>query len=76
MIMNINIIWRMISMVKQSLNGVPETLLIPLWARAVETKKNNSIIKDYKALDMMESIDYDFSKILTITKIDGDGYIG
>ena len=36
-------------MVKQSLNGVPETLLIPLWARAVETKKNNSIIKDYKA---------------------------
>lgn len=63
-------------MVKQSLNGVPETLLIPLWARAVETKKNNSIIKDYKALDMMESIYYDFSKILTITKIDGDGYIG
>ncbi|MBX4265489.1 class I SAM-dependent methyltransferase [Clostridium estertheticum] len=49
-------------MVKQKLSGVPETLLIPLWARAIETKKSNPIIKDYKAVEMMDSIDYDFSK--------------
>ncbi len=47
---------------QQKLSGVPETLLIPLWARAVETKNSNPIIKDYKAIEMMENIDYDFSK--------------
>lgn len=44
------------------LKGVCETLLIPLWARAYETKREDSIIKDYKAVDMMDKIDYDFSK--------------
>ncbi|WP_454055223.1 hypothetical protein [Clostridium sp. Marseille-Q7071] len=47
---------------QQKLSGVPETLLIPLWARAIETKNSNPIIKDYKAIEMMENIDYDFSK--------------
>lgn len=46
----------------QKLKGVPETLLIPLWAKATETKRPNSIIKDGKALEIMEQIDYDFSK--------------
>lgn len=43
------------------LTGVPETMLIPLWARAQETRREDSIIKDFKALDMVEKIDYDFS---------------
>lgn len=30
----------------QNLGGVPETLLIPLWARAVESKQENPIIKE------------------------------
>jgi O-methyltransferase involved in polyketide biosynthesis len=47
---------------RQSLSGVPETLLIPLWARAVETKGPNPIIRDEKAVEMMSQIDYDFSK--------------
>lgn len=47
---------------QQKLNGVPETLLIPLWARAIETNKDDSIVKDYKAVEMVENIDYDFSK--------------
>lgn len=47
---------------KQKLTGVPETLLIPLWARAVETKREDSIVKDYKAVEMVEKISYDFSK--------------
>lgn len=47
---------------QQKLKGVPETLLIPLWARAIETQNSKPIIKDYKAVEMMKSIDYDFSK--------------
>jgi O-methyltransferase involved in polyketide biosynthesis len=46
----------------QKLKGVPETLLIPLWAKATETKRSKPIIKDEKALEIMEQIDYDFSK--------------
>jgi len=44
------------------LDGIPETLLIPLWAKAVETAHKNSIIKDNKAVEMVSNIDYDFSK--------------
>jgi len=47
---------------KQNLKGVPETLLIPLWARAVESENSDPIVKDNKAVEMMERIDYDFSK--------------
>ncbi|MBM9616325.1 class I SAM-dependent methyltransferase [Desulfobulbus rhabdoformis] len=46
----------------QQLTGVPETLLIPLWARAVETEKEQPIIRDPKAMEMVARIDYDFSK--------------
>lgn len=52
----------MVLFLKQNLEGITETLLIPLWARAMETKLANPIIKDEKALEMMEIIDYDFSK--------------
>ena len=37
-------------------------MLIPLWAKAVETKLSNPIVKDYKAVEMLEQIDYDFKK--------------
>jgi len=47
---------------EQKLKGVPETLLVPLWARATETKHDNPIIKDEKAVEIMDQIDYDFSK--------------
>lgn len=47
---------------QQNLKGVPETLLIPLWARAAETKEQKPIIQDEKAVEMVEQIDYDFSK--------------
>ena len=47
---------------KQNLDGITETLLIPLWARAMEIKQKNPIIKDEKALEMMGEIDYDFGK--------------
>lgn len=49
-------------MVKQKLEGVSETLLIPLWARAVETKRPEPIIRDVLAVQMMEKLEYDFVK--------------
>lgn len=52
----------MVQNMEQNLKGISETLLIPLWARAVETKRSDSIIKDDKAVEMMDRIEYDFSK--------------
>ena len=46
----------------QNLKGVPETLLIPLWARAAETKSPRPIIQDEKAVELTSQINYDFSK--------------
>ncbi len=47
---------------EEQLSGIPETLLIPLWARAVETKRSTPIINDIRAVEMVERIEYDFSK--------------
>lgn len=44
------------------LNGVSETLFIPLWARAVETRRADPIIRDPKAVEICEHLDYDFEK--------------
>ena len=49
-------------MIGQNLKGVPQTLLIPLWARAEESKRKDAIIKDDLALKMISQIDFDFSK--------------
>ena len=46
----------------QKLVGIPETLLIPLWAKAAETQKSDSIIKDECAVKIVDQIDYDFNK--------------
>ncbi|MCE7699011.1 MAG: class I SAM-dependent methyltransferase [Methanobacterium paludis] len=48
---------------KQNLKGISETLLIPLWARAVEAKYPDPIIKDVKAAEIMEEIEYDFARL-------------
>ena len=44
------------------LTGVPETMLITLWAKATETQQNGGLIEDNDAVRMMKQIDYDFSK--------------
>lgn len=49
-------------MIGQNLKGVPRTLLIPLWARATESKRPDAIIKDELALQMLDQIDFDFSQ--------------
>lgn len=48
---------------KIKLGSVHETLLLPLWGRAVESKKINPIVYDKKAVHIVDNISYDFSKI-------------
>lgn len=36
------------------LTDVPETLLIPLWSRAVETGRKDALITDRKAVETMK----------------------
>jgi O-methyltransferase involved in polyketide biosynthesis len=45
-----------------SLTNVPETMLVPLFLKAKETKENG-IISDSKSVDILGEIDYDFSKL-------------
>lgn len=51
--------------IKIKLGKVQETLLLPLWGRATESKKEKPKLIDKKAVEIIEKIDYDFS---TITK--------
>ncbi len=53
----------MIDEKKISLGSVQETLLLPLWGRAVETKKQKPLLIDNKAVSIIENINYDFSII-------------
>lgn len=48
---------------KIKLGHIQETLLLPLWGRAMEFKKENPKMADKKAWEIFNSIDYDFSKI-------------
>ncbi|NPE29284.1 class I SAM-dependent methyltransferase [Methanococcoides sp. SA1] len=47
---------------KAKLEGLSETMLIPLWAKAEELQKDEPIVKDYKAKEIILQIDYDFTK--------------
>lgn len=40
-----------------------ETLLIPLYAKAVESRRSRPIFVDSKAQEILEQIDYDFAKL-------------
>lgn len=46
--------------VSVNLDGVPETLLWPLWNRASEQKREDRLIDDPLSADLAERIDYDF----------------
>ena len=43
-----------------NLEGIPETLLWPLWNRAAEQKRKDRLIDDPMSADLVERIDYDF----------------
>jgi O-methyltransferase involved in polyketide biosynthesis len=43
------------------LDGVETTMLMPLWARAQETRSAAPLVRDEKAVEIVERLDYDFS---------------
>jgi methyltransferase (TIGR00027 family) len=45
------------------LEGVEETLLIPLWARAAETRRAGGLVNDPRAVELVEQIDYDYARL-------------
>ena len=49
--------------IKIEKGNVQETLLLPLWGRAYETKQAKPRLVDEKAVEIMERIDYDFSPV-------------
>jgi len=48
---------------KIELGSIQETLLLPLWGRAVETQKQKPLLVDNKAVSIINSIPYDFTVI-------------
>ena len=46
-----------------SLTGVPETLLIPLYIRAIESQRPDAMLRDDKAMEMVHRLDFDFAHI-------------
>jgi len=48
---------------KIKLKNVEETLLLPLWSRAQVSREYSSWFNDTKAIELVEKIDYDFSKL-------------
>jgi O-methyltransferase involved in polyketide biosynthesis len=54
--------------IKVELGNVQRTLFMPVWARAVETKKENPILIDNTAVEIIESVDFDFSIMSTNLK--------
>lgn len=47
---------------KLDLSLVPETMLQTVYARAKETKRQRGFINDDKAVSIIDSLNYDFSK--------------
>ncbi len=47
--------------VRVDLRNVHETLLLPLWGRAEETKMRDPVLRDRKAVEIINRLDYDFS---------------
>jgi O-methyltransferase involved in polyketide biosynthesis len=45
------------------LGAVQETLLLPLWGRALETQKDNPLLIDRVAVSIIKDINYDFSMV-------------
>jgi O-methyltransferase involved in polyketide biosynthesis len=58
--------------ISPNLQGVPETLLIPLFVRATESQRPDAMLKDEKAVEMVRRIDFDFSRI----KLQGHDLLG
>lgn len=56
---------------KPHLGTVQETLLIPLYARAVENRKEQALLRDTHAEEIVASIDYDFGRFDELPSLTG-----
>jgi O-methyltransferase involved in polyketide biosynthesis len=61
----------MVSKQTVHLGRVQETMLVPLYARAVETRRKRPILEDPKAVEMVESIEWDFQRFGQRTRTAG-----
>ncbi len=61
----------MVDRVKVPSGEGEETLLIPLYARAVETHKVDGMLRDPRAVEMVQALDYDFSRFAEIGSLAG-----
>ena len=55
--------------------NIQETLLLPLWGRAVETQKDNPRLVDKKAVEIIDKLDYDFSDIAKTQSMSQHGWV-
>jgi O-methyltransferase involved in polyketide biosynthesis len=46
-----------------TLGPVARTLLVPLWARAAETRRPDGVLRDPKAAEILDAIDFDFTAL-------------
>ena len=49
--------------IKVELGDIQKTLFMPVWARAVETIKENPLLIDKTAVEIIRSVDFDFDKM-------------
>jgi O-methyltransferase involved in polyketide biosynthesis len=56
---------------KPHLGTVQETLLIPLYARAVENRKEHALLRDARAEEIVASLDYDFGRFDELPSLTG-----
>ena len=61
--------------VKVNISGVQETLLLPLWGRAFETETAHPRLIDRKAVEIINSLDYDFSRIQETQALSQHGWV-
>ena len=47
----------------RNLNAVAQTLLIPLYFRAMESERPDALVRDPKAVELVGQLDYDFSVV-------------
>ncbi|TAJ05756.1 class I SAM-dependent methyltransferase [Marinilabiliaceae bacterium JC017] len=55
--------------------NVQETLLLPLWGRAYETKQAKPRLIDKKAVEIIEQLDYDFSTVNETQALSQHGWV-
>ena len=57
-----------------TLSGVAETLLLPLYIRALESQRPDALLKDDKAVALVKQMDYD-SSWMTKMRVDEEDQV-